>query len=227
MNGGAPPPCSSCWPAARVAPLPPAPPGDLLAAARQRVAAVRTLRAQFAAVARYPGGERHSDGVLLVRAPDDWRLRLVAPFGLTVLDAVHVDGRTTVTAPLGEGDRGAPAFTRLGPGDTLAFGSAGAWSPCHPAATAGDYWCGSPPTRWVSVDPASATIAAEGVLADGRTVVTRRYADYRTVDGVPLPFRIRIDYPLEPVFVDITVGRYELNPPLRDAQFQPPAGAAS
>ena len=212
---------------ARLPPPPPAPPGDLLAAARQRVADVRTLRAQFDALARYPGGERRSNGVLLVRAPDDWRLRLVAPFGLTVLDALHADGRTTVTAPLGDGGGGAAAFTRLGPGDTLAFGSGREWTPCRPGAAPGAYWCGAPPTRWVTVDPGSATIAAEGVLEDGRAVVTRQYADYRLVDGVPLPFRIRIEYPLERVSVDITIDRYELNAPLRDEQFRPPAGAAS
>ena len=215
---------------ARLPPPLPAPPGDPLAVARQRVAAVRTLRAQFDAVARFPGGERRSTGVLLVRAPGDWRLRLVGPFGLTVLDAVRAAGRTTVTAPLGDGGRDGTAFTRLGPGDSLVFGADGGWPPCRPAAApdgGGEYWCGSPPTRWVSVDPATATVRAEAALEDGRPVVTRSYGDYRLVDGVPLPFRIRIEYPVEQVTVEIAISRYELNPPLRDEQFQPPAAEAS
>lgn len=207
---------------ARVPPLPPAPPGDPLAVARQRVAAVRTLRARFDAVARVPGGERRSAGVLLVRAPGDWRLRLVAPFGLTVLDAVHVAGRTTITAPLGGGGGDTAAFTRLEPGDSLVFGAGDGWSPCAPA-DANAYWCGAPPARWVSVDATTATVRAEAALEDGRAAVTRSYGDYRLVDGVPLPFRIRIDYPREQVTVDIAIGRYELNPPLRDDLFQPPA----
>lgn len=215
---------------ARVAPpLPPPPPGDPLAVARERVAAVRTLRAQFDAVARFPGGERRSTGVLLVRVPDDWRLRLVAPFGLTVLDALHAGGRTAVTAPLGGAAGDAAAFTRLGPGDTLVFGAAAAWSPCRPpAADAPDaYWCGAPPTRWVEVDPTTATIRAEGVVDAGQPLVTRTYADYRDVDGIPLPYRIRVDYPAERVTVEIAVERYELNPALRDDQFHLPAAGRS
>jgi hypothetical protein len=79
----------------------------------------------------------------------------------------------------------------------------------------------------VSVDAATATIRAEAALEDGRAVVSRSFGDYRLVDGVPLPYRIRIDYPAEQVTVEIVIGRYELNPPLRDEHFQTPAARPS
>lgn len=213
---------------ARVAntPLPPPPAGDPLAVVRQRAAALHALRARFDAVAHFPGGERRTAGVLIVRPPDDARLRLVAPFGLTVFDGLRTGGRTYVSAPLAAGPEAASlAFMRVGPADSLLFG-AGAAEDCRAAAGPPDraeYWCGKPPTRWLSIDRATATVSADAELVDGQTAVTRGYADYRLVDGLPLPYRIRIDYPPQQVGVDITVGRYEVDPPLRDDQFQPPA----
>ena len=213
---------------ARVAPLPPAPapPGDPLAVIQHRAAALHTLRAQFDAVARFPGGERRSTGVLIVRPPDDARLRLVAPFGLTVFDGLRTGGRTYVNSPLAAGHEDASlAFMRVGPGYSLLFGAADTTA-CRASGTQADrveYWCGTPPTRWVAIDRATATVSAEAELENGQPLVTRSYGDYRVVDDLPLPYRIRIDYPRQQVSVDITVTRYELNPPLRDEQFAPPA----
>ena len=211
---------------ARVSTLPPpAPPGDPLAVVRQRAATLHAVRAQFDAVARFPGGERRSTGVLIVRPPDDARLRLVAPFGLTVFDGLRTGGRTYVSAPLAAGhEEASMAFMRVGPGDSLLFG-AGTAETCRAGDAHGDrveYWCGSPPTRWVAIDRATATVSAESELEDGQPLVTRSYGDYRVVDDLPLPYRIRIDYPRQQVTVEITVSRYEVNPPLRDEQFAPP-----
>lgn len=215
---------------ARIA-LPSAPPGDPLAAVAARAAAVHSLRAQFDSVARWPGGERSAGGVLLVRAPDEWRLRLVAPFGLTVLDALHTGGSSFVTSPLAGADdpSALAAFAHLGPGDSLVFGAARDLATCRAGQRRDgrqQYWCGGePPSRWLAIDPATATVAAEAELANGRAVVSRSYGDYRDVGGVPLPFRIRIDYPQQQVTVEIRVSRYELNPPLGDDLFAPPPGA--
>jgi hypothetical protein len=211
-------------------PLPGAPEGDPLAVVAARAAEVRTLRAQFDSLARWPGGERRAGGVLLVRAPDEWRLRLVAPFGLTVLDALHTHGSSFITTPLAADDPAAlAAFAHLGPGDSLVFGTPVDAAACEagpPRDGLLQYWCGgTPPTRWLSLDPATATVSGEAELANGRAVVSRSYSDYRQVDGVPLPFRIRIDLPQQQVTVDITVSRYELNPPLGDELFAPPPGA--
>ena len=85
----------------------------------------------------------------------------------------------------------------------------------------------TPPTRWVSIDPATATVVEEGETDDGEPVVTWTYADYRLIDGVPLPFHITIDYLRPHVAVKIAVDKYEVNPPLRDDQFQPPPGQSS
>ena len=57
--------------------------------------------------------------------------------------------------------------------------------------------------------------------------MTWTYADYRLIDGVPLPFHITIDYLRPHVAVKIAVDKYEVNPPLRDDQFQPPPGQSS
>lgn len=215
--------------------LPQAGGGDPLATIEARAMQVRTLRAQFDSLARWPGGERNAAGVLLVRAPDEWRLRLVAPFGITVLDALHTHGSSFVTTPLAAANAriddpaALAAFSHMGPGDSLVFGTPRGAAACVAAPPRDgllQYWCGGePPSRWLSVDPATATVRAEAELANGRAVVSRRYDDYRMVDGVPLPFRIVIDYPQQEVTVEITVSRYELNPSLGDDLFAPPPGA--
>jgi len=215
--------------------LPMAPGGDALSTVEARALQVRTLRAQFDSVARWPGGERRAAGVLLVRTPDEWRLRLVAPFGITVLDALHTHGSSFVTTPLAAANAriddpaALAAFSHMGPGDSLVFGTPRGAAACvagQPRDGLLQYWCGGePPSRWLSIDPATATVRAEAELANGRAVVSRRYDDYRVVDGVPLPFRIVIDYPQQEVTVDIAVSRYELNPPLGDDLFAPPPGA--
>jgi hypothetical protein len=208
------------------APPPPAPSGDPLAVVRQRAAALRTLRAQFDSVAHFAGGERAASGVLIVRQPGDARLRLVAPFGFTVFDGLRTGGRTYVDAPLAADKEAASlAFMRVGPAESVLFG-AGADDPCLPADDAPSptaaYWCGAPPTRWLVVDRATATLLSETELANGTPVATRSYGDYRDVAGTPLPYRIRIEYPQKQASVDITVTTYELNPALRDDQFAPP-----
>ncbi|MBX3024711.1 hypothetical protein KF840_07360 [bacterium] len=208
----------------RPAKPPPAPPGDPLTALRQRTAALRTLRAAFDVVVHVGADERRATGVLLVRPPDDARMRLVAPFGMTVFDGLRTGGRTYVTAPLASGDDPTSLRAmRFGPGDSVLFGAgAGACRAAEPRDGQTIYWCGAPPTRWVAIDPATATLGAEGETVDGEPLVTWAYSDYRLVDGQPLPFRIRIDYPRANVTVDIAVERYEVNPPLRDDQFVPP-----
>ncbi len=212
------------------APAPePAPPGDALAIVRARAAAVRTLRAQFDVAVHLPSGQHRASGVLLVRPPDDARMRLVAPFGLTVFDALRTGGRTYVNAPLSsDHDEASLAFLHVGPGDSLIFGAdAGSCRSAGTRAGGVEYWCGTPPNRWVSIDAATATVRAEGELQDGIPVVTWTYADYRVVDGTPLPFRIGIAYPRLQVTVSITVTRYEVNPALRDDQFAPPPAQTS
>ena len=82
---------------------PPAAGRDPLIVLRERAALVKTLRAQFDVVIQVAGDERSASGVLLVRPPDDARMRLVAPFGMTVFDALRTNGRTYLTAPFTSG----------------------------------------------------------------------------------------------------------------------------
>jgi hypothetical protein len=209
---------------------PPVPAGrDPLTVLRERAALVKTLRAQFDVVVQVAGDERSASGVLLVRPPEDARMRLVAPFGMTVFDALRTNGRTYLTAPFASGtDAASLEAQRFGPGDSLLFGAdAGA---CRADGMRDEnivYWCGTPPTRWVTINPANATLVEEGETDDGEPVVTWTYADYRLIDGVPLPFHITIDYLRPHVTVVIAVDKYEVNPPLRDDQFQPPSSQSS
>ena len=208
---------------------PPAPAGDPLTVLRQRAAEVKTLRAQFDVTVHIADDERTATGVLLVRPPDDARMRLVAPFGMTVFDGLRTRGQTYINAPLASGDDPTSLKAmRVGPGDSVLFGAGtGACRADGLRDGKALYWCGAPPTRWVSIDPTTATLTAEGETVDGEPLVTWAYTDYRLVDGQPLPYQIRIEYLRSKVTVDIIVDRYEVNPPLRDDQFQPPRGAAA
>jgi hypothetical protein len=196
---------------------------------RQRTAAVETLRAEFDVAVTIGDDDRSATGVLVVRPPEDARMRLVAPFGITVFDGLRTGGRTYITAPLASGnDPTSLKALRFGPGDSVLFGvDTGACRADGLRDGKALYWCGTPPTRWVSIDPSTATLSAEGETGDGEPLVTWAYTDYRLVDGQPLPFHIRIEYLRPKVSVDIIVKRYEVNPPLRDDQFQPPPGAAA
>src|SRR5215470_15649499 len=83
---------------------PPSDPATVYATVRQREEAIRTLRAQFSAVVHQGTSERRADGVLLVKKPDRFRMRLLSPFGLTVFDYTSWDAHARMELPL-EGKR--------------------------------------------------------------------------------------------------------------------------
>ena len=70
------------------------------AAVRQQEAAIRTLRARFRAAVRRGTETRVADGVLVVKKPDRFRLRLLSPFGFTVFDYTSWDAHDRMELPL-------------------------------------------------------------------------------------------------------------------------------
>lgn len=198
--------------------------GDPLAVLRARGAAIATLRARFSAVAYVGGEERRASGVLLARHPDALRLRLIAPFGLTVLDYTRTADEAAVWLPEARAD--APAdvalFGHLGVDDALPPASCRAEPADGPLAV---YRCPLAPAgeRLLGLDPTTATLRVARDWVEGRLVLTRTYDDYRLVGGVPLPFRLSLH--AENATVEVRIDAYELNPRLAADAFVPPPDA--
>lgn len=221
------------------APRPPAPPANaaaspaaLLERIRRREERITSLRARFDADSERAGETRHTDGVLLVKKPDRFRLRLILPLGLTVFDYVSWGAHTQVSLPLenrtlsdGAPDerlafshtdlraaflRGADAFpgscrTEAAPGSVVAQ--------CRDAA--------GQVLRRIRIDAQRGTIRDETSYEEGAVRMIIRYDDYRRVDAVDLPYHIVLAYPAQRVTLSITIQRYEVNPPLADELFRP------
>ena len=200
-----------------------------LATVQAREQSVQTLRAQFAATAVQDQETRHADGVLLLKRPDRVRLRLVSTFGLTVLDYTRVGGRTQLLLPLEDRtiDDPAGATAASGPADfgrlLLHLGD----DPVAPCTAHNDgklivVECVGPEgalVRRATIDPATATVTEEVAFADGEPQVTMALSDYRVVDGVPLPFHIRLTHPRTGASTEIRVRSYAVNPDLEDRLF--------
>jgi outer membrane lipoprotein-sorting protein len=224
--------CGAC--ATRPLPQPPrAPataPGALLARLQAQEDSVRTLRVRFSSVARYGDAERTADGVLLVKKPDRFRVRLFAPFGFTVLDYTSVRGEVHVTLPLqGERLTGAdlPADGGLAPVELRqAFlrAAAGVAQGCDARAADGNVLVSCRDTagtlvRTLRIDPATGWVREEVNFLGGQSRSVTRFGDYRPVDALQLPFAIEMIDTQRPVAITITVRGYEVNPVLADELF--------
>lgn len=215
---------------------PPAPaldPVRALEIVRAREDRIRSLRARFSAnTARE--GERHSaDGVLLVKKPDSFRLRLMLPFGLTIFDYVSCGDHAQLALPMEDkiinghprGDRVAFSQEDLGqaflrgpnafPGTCRANGvdASGIVVSCRDA--------GGNLLRQIHIDARAGTILDETSYEGDRPRMVIRYDDYRSVGDVDLPFRIVLRYPDRRLALDIAIQRYDVNPVLADDLFQP------
>src|SRR5262245_7159163 len=207
----------------------PSEPAARLAAVRANEERVRSLRARFSSVAHFADTERSADGVLLVVKPDRFRLRLMLSFGITVFDYLNVGEQSWTTLPLaGEearerADQFAP-FSRDDLGQVFMRGAYAFPGECDAVPAPKDQ-------VWVSCRDGTVLrrtllIGIDGIVEEvsydaGVQRLVIRYSDYRLVDGTVLPFRITLEYPQRRQSVDITIERYEVNPPLSDELFRP------
>lgn len=214
--------------------LPPAPPADpaaLFARLRATEQEIVTLRARFSADTRAGGEERRADGVLLVKKPDRFRMRLMIPLGPTVFDYVSWGEHTQLTLPLqGGGSAQAPEamtlFSRADLDEAFLRGPHAYPGTCVPSRDAADVivLCrdsGGALLRRLDLDPNSGTIREETSFEGSAPRMVLRYSDYRSVDDQYMPFHVRMIYPARDLAVDISISGYELNLQLSDALFEP------
>ncbi len=223
--------CGACTPRQPPAVSLPGPSVITVTSMRAQEDRIRSMRARFSATTAYGGEERSADGVLLVVKPDRFRLRLFLPLGLTVFDYLDRGDRTWITMPMRSEREGPPpedlaVFSREDLGQAFLRGDYTFPGRCDASAAADEVviTCreAQQVVREIRVAAATGTISQETSYADGAPRMVLRYSDYRAVDSQALPFRISMLYPAKGMSVDITIWRYELNPHLADALFQPP-----
>jgi outer membrane biogenesis lipoprotein LolB len=200
---------------------------------REREARIGSMRARFVADSQRDGEHHTAHGVLLVKKPDKFRLRMMLPFGLTVFDYVSWGAHAQLSLPLEDRTMEGPpqgelaAFTREDFGAAFLRGSdafpgacTATLSPEHAVVA----FCHDPSgvlLRRIIIAPEHATIAQETSYQAGREHMVITYSDYRIVDDTDLPHRIVLQYPGQQLTVDISVQRYEVNPVLADDLFRP------
>lgn len=205
----------------------------MFAELRAGEAAITTLRARFTAESRR-GTERHStSGVLLVKKPDRFRLRMMLPFGVTVFDYLRTRDHVHVSLPL-QGRviddppaDDATAFSQADLGAAFLRGADAFPGTCL-AETAGPFnvaiVCRANPDtvlRRTVVDATTAWIHDETTYEAGAPRLVIHYDDYRPIGDSVLPFHIAMQYPGREQSVEISIQRYEVNPALSDALFEP------
>jgi hypothetical protein len=215
-------------------------PVAVYAAVQRQEAAVQTLRARFRARVRRGKELRNADGVLLVKKPDRFRLRLVSPFGLTVFDYTSWDGHDRMQLPL-EGKQLSDAqiaeHSPFSPADMrevfLGSAAAGATRCSAQGASAETIVdCRDREgalVRVIRIQTATREVVQEVRFVAGQPEVIMEPGDYRQVGSTALPFRIDLTYPQKGVHLEIEVRSYEVNPALPDSLFDaaPASGASS
>jgi hypothetical protein len=225
--------------AAACSPSRPAPPSlgirdatEIVRVVREREDGVRTLRATFEATTRR-GDEllRTVDGILLVRKPDDFRLRLTMALGLTVFDYLRRADGVRVVYPLDPHDDGTPreAFLPFSEEDLAQIFIRG--ERAFPGACDGEMRtdelvvdCRNSAhalLREIVIDPGSGRIREERSYRDGELGLVLRNDDYRSTGSADLPYRIVLAYPGTQLEVEIHIYRYEVNPALDERLFEP------
>ena len=215
-------------------PLPPTPAADptaLLAQVRANEERIGSLRARFTANTSAGGEERRTDGVLLVKKPNRFRMRLMLPFGPTIFDYVSWGERSQLTLPLQGSDSSAPPpgvapFSRADVDEAFLRGSHAFPGTCMPRRDSGAVVvlcrdAGGALLRRLNLDPNTGTIGDETSFEGGVPRMVLRYGDYRAVGDQYMPFHVTMIYPQRDLSVDITISSYELNPQLSDALFEP------
>jgi hypothetical protein len=212
-------------------------PAETYSMVRQREDAIETLRARFSATVRQGDKVRRAEGVLLVKKPDRFRLRLLSPFGFTVFDYVTQGSHARMELPL-EGKRlvddeigTQSAFSPLDLQQAFLRGEAAFPGDCTSRAADAEVAvdCRNADhvlLREIRIARATATVTRETSFTNGAPRLTMTFDDYRTIGGLPLPFAIELGSPERDVTMQITLRAYEINPVLADALFDA-ASAAS
>lgn len=197
----------------------------------RRDRATETLTAVFQMKLRKPdGSEEQSRGALVVQRPDRLRLQIFSLGVLTVFDYTVNRDRFRLRRPLdGVEDTGSleaveaspegfadydlrPLFLRVEP---LTGGQV------HDTKDAEIVTLGPEAARReIRISKRSGEIESETVYAAAAPRLQARYRDYRSVDGVPLPFHIDVEYPAARVSLGIEVSRYTRNQPVDPEIFE-------
>jgi hypothetical protein len=215
---------------------PPAPaldPVRALEAVRAREDRITSLRARFSANT-VRESERHSaDGVLLVKKPDRFRLRLMLPFGLTIFDYVSCGEHAQLALPMedkiinGRPQDGGVAFSQEDLGQAFLRGPSAFPGTCRAnSADASEIVVNCRDAsgnmlRQIHIDARAGTILDETSYEGDRPRMVIRYDDYRSVGDTSLPYHIALRYPGQHLMLDVAIRRYEVNPALADDLFQP------
>jgi len=229
--------CSTAAPTLPALPACGETPAEVLACARAREDAVASMRARFKATMQRDGESNATTGVLVVSKPDRFRLRLMLPFGLTVFDGVKNGTTLQMSLPLQGGTvqpgNGVPTpFLAADLEEAFLRGSYAFPGTCEAAREEeGDavvvrcHDADGALRRVLHLDPTRATIRDEISYEAGAVRMTLRYDDYRPIaPGIVMPYSIRLGQPTRRITLAIEIERYEINPSLPDALFQPVTG---
>ena len=207
-------------------------PTQALQLVRQREDRIVSLRARFTADTRVADDSRRADGVLLVKKPDRFRMRLMLPFGPTIFDYLSWGERTQLSLPLRGGNDDRPPnelapFSREDLGQAFLRGPAAFPGTCVPARDSRTdvvVSCRDDDgslLRQLRISDDRAIIRDETSFEAGAPRMVLRFSDYRPIDDLELPFQITMLYPGRQLSVDIAINKYEVNPTLADALFEP------
>ena len=168
-------------------------------------------------------------GVLLVRRPDRFRLRLLGPAGMTAMDLLFVAPRYQLAIPGGPAISGADArrerrlpvdamaraFLRVYDGEPVAL---------HTSATRRrlDLRGAGGVRRTLVVGGDRPEVLVDSARGDGGESLRVTYADWREIEGRRLPFRVRMDLPQREITARVEVERYELDPRVPADAFEMP-----
>ena len=211
-------------------------PAAVFAAVRQREDEIHSLRARFSATVRQGENLRSAEGVLLVKNPDRFRLRLLSPFGFTVFDYVShgthgrmelpLEGKQLVDDEIGAQSPFSPVDFR----QAFLRGEAAFPGRCTPEATGAEVVVDCRNERGgrlreIRIAETTATVTRETSFDNEQPRAILQFDDYRVVDGLPVPFAIALQSPERNLTVQIVLRTYEINPVLADALFEPAAAA--
>jgi hypothetical protein len=206
----------------------PASAADVVRLLEEREAETQTLTATFKLVLhRGDGTEESSRGALVVARPDRLRLQVLSFGMVTTYDYTVRGDRFRVRRPL-EGVEKTGRFADGADADALGgdlrplFLHAGKLAEARVSESGESFLVAideGTASRLIEVAKRDGRIARETLSAGGTVRVASEYSDYRAVDGVALPYRIRVTYPAKNVTLAIDVDRYTRNPPVADDLF--------